>query len=471
MLLPKPSFCAASSRTVVVEESESLFETPVAVVENNHQKNVTTLSRELAVVDQTFTYSFRLFAKTPSNEYPTADDAIEQVETDVFALLQKLVQASENRLQLQSVGNTNYQECDDSVDIPAGLTRCLDATTVIEIQLQDNMDPDVVRRSALSQIKTFVVDFNAKYPNQLQLEFEYPVFVDTTVKVSFLGLNAGMPQPEVNLFVDTFNKGMGPILKQQSDPAMELTDTTVVVNEVDTQLADASKDKRHRFLTSDQNTNQLVVLTLAIRATCATTRCVDTYLREFVVQNGNRNAETLEASLQVRAPSELSSLYFDPLSQIVFGQALVSSEELPPVLPTYTPQVKPAVPLWVWVVLGVDIGIWIFASIFTLLRARNRYQREKIYNYRSSLQMEPDLEGRLSQQDTPIAQSYSFESAQDGNVEVQPQASVRRSNRNRMPTTVYEVVQNNDGSLTKHITKTSYTSNGVKIVERSTEPL
>jgi len=338
----------------------------------------------------------------------------------------------------------------------------------------------IAERAVLDGVREFVSDFNADGRSRdIYIEFQYPVYVSTSVAVRLLGPDDVMDDSAEQFFLQAFNTGFGAVMlaggsegiaadgigtivggdgiensrgNTTSLPfvSMELLESKILMQfygtdedgdddsvsgeegEKDGQdgnrrsLAEETTGTAQAQQQQQQSADEEVYVSLFVRASCGTPRCTPDYLRQFLVREGNEWSPTFTLALRSGGPASFPpTRYFDTLETVVFGPKLIDDGQLPTVPPEYKPRELPAntFPYWVWIVVGVDVVILLVAAGWSVHYVRHR--RPKLLGVKAQKPPDDDDHSLLMQFDNDGA----YEPSETENVyydgqQPQPQSPV-----------------------------------------------
>lgn len=258
-------------------------------------------------------------------------------------------------------------------------SQCFDAVTFIDAVLDDSMLPPVVERGILNHVRVFVsTSFNELYPDMHTL-FVAPIYRSTSIRLTLVGLTEIMNVTEANLFVTVFQTRM----QEALNPIYTLQQVQILLQDAlgpSTTAATRRLDMvvRNTVDSSSSAANTAkVIVSMFLQAICSSpsTNCTLDNLNQTVAERATELASSLLTTLQAQGSTELRSPYFDQLQEILIEKDYFSND-LPPVPEAYVPDTPTGeVPIWLWIVLGVDGLILVLAMLWVVFKVRRR-QRE-----------------------------------------------------------------------------------------------
>jgi len=228
-----------------------------------------------------------------------------------------------------------------------------------------------MERVALVDIQKFIRDFNANSTN-ININFEYPVSVKTSIVIILEGVVGTMGAAEENIFISTFESGFGPLASHNENPSYELDKAEVIVQE-------AGNLQRLRRVLEEEGTMQGTSYNKAqifIRATCGTSNCTNENFEIFTFEKMKESSGVLAVMLR-NYGEKAGTLYFENLYGITVGESLIA---VPPrendiVLNNAAPQQEDA-PTWIWIPVGIVVGIFACTLCWVTVRINQRDEKE-----------------------------------------------------------------------------------------------
>lgn len=294
-------------------------------------------------------------------------------------------------------------QCTDFAQNQSAFTECHDALTRIDTQLAPTTNEIIVEEAALGHIHTWTEDFNAKH-DDIQLNFDDPIFVESGVRVTFVGLRKELGASDRQLFLSIFEQGFGPIMQAAATivdksgkgyPSFEYRKTTWLMQQAASDLDPQRRLQQQEIPAIPSNLtngipedlipgdipnidvssvelNNNTFASILVEAGCSGAACTNERLNDFLLESGNEYSDALTLALKSQG-----SAFFNDLDKVVFGDVIlndvISTPDLPPV---YEPDTEVMIPFWIWIVLGVDCGILLLALAYGAIAAHMRAKRK-----------------------------------------------------------------------------------------------
>jgi hypothetical protein len=238
------------------------------------------------------------------------------------------------------------------------------------VLIPTDMDPLLVERVAVGDIQTFIAEFNADRTD-IQILFEYPISVSAVIRVTLQGVEGTADTLEKEVIENTFRQIFAPIL-QANDPTFTLDLLQVLIQN--------ASDGVRRLLRASLRALQGSVgggsspynnVNLYIRSTCEGTDCTNEIFEQIMVSEFQAITEALEIALRA-AGREAGLDYFESLTSVQIGSSDLS-DVLPPSSINDNNEEKNdsgKTPAWVWIMLGLDVGILLLTLAWITLHYR-----------------------------------------------------------------------------------------------------
>ena len=244
---------------------------------------------------------------------------------------------------------------------------CTKAETQVNVLIPADLDPDLVKRVALLDIQTFIIEFNAD-STDIQILFEFPLAVSAVLKVSLLGVDGTMGTIEKEELEATFLQIFDAIL-QTTNPNFSIDILQVLTQE--------AENVRRRLLRSLQETTNPPVnnIDLYIRASCEGTDCTNTKFEAVTLEEFAAITQALELALRA-AGREADTDYFESLTAVQISDSGLNDLLPANMVGDYQQSENEKVPFWVWIVMAVDFILFAGAVLYVLWRLNVRKNAE-----------------------------------------------------------------------------------------------
>jgi hypothetical protein len=246
---------------------------------------------------------------------------------------------------------------------------CTRAESEVSVLIPADMDPLLVERVAISDIQTFIAEFNADQAG-IQILFEYPIAVSAVIRVSLQGVEGTADTLEKEVMEETFRLLFAPIL-QANDPIFTLDLLQVLIQQ--------ASDGVRRFLRASLRMLQGADVVpynnvdLYIRSVCEGTDCTDVVFKQIMVSEFQGITEALEIALRA-AGRDAGLAYFETLTAVQVGSSDLGNVLPPGFASTFenTETDDDKIPAWIWIILAVDFVILALALAWVIMSRRQK---------------------------------------------------------------------------------------------------
>lgn len=281
---------------------------------------------------------------TKNNTSAAQDAAVNLVQKSALSSLTNMT-SNVNGLQISNVSGTALSACSSQTSIPNGYNACNEAVTNIQAIVSSNLSASVMQGAISGYMQTFMQQFNGQFLGSIFLAFMGPVFVSAPIRITLEGVLSTMPLSEQQIVTNSFFAGFGPLMAA-ANPSMNLTDMEIMIQQW-SQVNDTLTGATETY-------NDMEVF---VAARCMSTACTNSYLKNFLYNQGNQYCPTWRQNL-LSLGAQNKTNYFVPLANITIDgdiMDLTNGNRNGP--PPSLPALGATRPAWMWITLAADLII------------------------------------------------------------------------------------------------------------------
>lgn len=306
-----------------------------------------------------FSYQYKLFVASAGKRVV---DGIQEVEEAAEVELKRFIDEKNANVEIDRLESNILGSCVETDQPFPDFPECNYVETTVFADVDFRVDRDIVEDVVLDDVRlNFIPNFNA---NSLEARvwYEYPIPLFTELTVRLVGIAYIMDGEETIFFEGTVFDALAELLATTTD--FELHSITVIRQE-------ASPTER-RFLKEGEQYNEV---TIGVKAVCSdsTEECSELDLRRSM--RNSAYGPILKRELNT---DQKNFPYFDLVQKIQIEAVQVPTLPDPVEIKEYDHD-RSGVPVWLWVVIVLDIVIIASVVLYVWLRnGRRQTQGDKL---------------------------------------------------------------------------------------------